>query len=182
MSVAYACSNQLRERVDEHRIVVQRLDPVELDAELVSLLPRHHVEIPQDLEVIRDEADRREEHLPNAARVELLEVQADIRAEPGLTGRALALECERPAAQPGAGGDEACSREQLVAVGVAGRENALREAVSSEDDVRGGPAHALGDHIDVGAQVVPALDEIERRSAVERRLHAVAVAAHRSCE
>ena len=81
----------------------------------------------------------------------------------------------------GALGDQARGLEQLVAVGIAVGEDPLREAVRREDDVGVGPAHALGEQLEVGLVVVPALDEDELGAVVEGVLEAVAVPADREC-
>ena len=65
----------------------------------LGLLPRLGVEVPADLEVVGDEADRRDENVGRALRVERLEVVEDVGAEPGLAGRGLGLEAEAPVAQ-----------------------------------------------------------------------------------
>ena len=82
------------------------------------------------------EADRRDQDLADALRVEGLELDEDVRAEPRLPGRALALERERPVGNAGLLGDESRRLEQLVAVRVALGEDPLRQAVGREDDVR----------------------------------------------
>src|SRR5437667_5340134 len=104
------------------------------------------VDVPEDLEVVGDEADRRDEDAalaPGRERVELLE---QIRPEPGLAGRARALERERPALEPGALRDEARGLEQLLLVGVSLLQDPGREAVRGEDDVRIGSADPGGKH------------------------------------
>ena len=95
-----------RQRADECRIVVQGLDPIEFEVELGGPLACFDVDVPEDLEMVGDEADRGHEHLANAARVEVVQLLDDVRAEPGLAGRALALERERPVVETGPLGDE----------------------------------------------------------------------------
>ena len=67
--------------------------------ELVGLLLRLGVEVPADLEVVGDEADRADQHVVDAPRVERLEVVEDVGPEPRLAGRRLGLEAEGPVAQ-----------------------------------------------------------------------------------
>src|SRR4029453_18720562 len=94
-----------REQVDERGVGVRHLDPVELQPELACPTCRLDVEVPADLEMVRDETDWADEHAPHALCLELLEVVHDVGAEPGLTGRRSALEREGPVA------DACCVRD-----------------------------------------------------------------------
>src|SRR5580765_8178536 len=85
-----------RESRDEFRIGVRHLDARELEAELLRLLRGFVIQIPANLQMVGDEADRADEHLLDTAGVQLFEVVEDVRAEPGLARRRLALERERP--------------------------------------------------------------------------------------
>ncbi len=98
---------------DEGGVVVRHLGPLEPQAELLGLLARLGVEVPADLEVVGDEADRRDEDVGRALRVERLEVVEDVGAEPGLAGRGLGLEAEAPFARGLRPGDELRGLQQL---------------------------------------------------------------------
>ena len=115
------------------------------EAELRRALLRLDVEVPPDLEVVGDEADRRDEHVADAVGGERVQVVEDVRAEPGLARRRLALERERPVLHARLLGDEAGRLEQLVLVGVAVGEDPGRQRVGREDDVRVGAPNAVGD-------------------------------------
>ena len=62
----------------------------------VGLLRGLVVEIPADLEMVGDEADRADQHVANPAAVQFPQVIEDVRPEPRLAGLGLALERERP--------------------------------------------------------------------------------------
>ena len=130
------------EHADEGRVGVRQLDPVELEPELGRALLRLDVEVPSDLEVVGDEADRRDEHLADAVRGERIQVLEDVRPEPGLARRRLALERERPLLDARLLGDEPRRLEQLVLVGVALVEDPRRQRVGREDDVGVGAPNA----------------------------------------
>src|SRR5204863_8706642 len=98
------------------RIGVRHLGPSELQTELLRLLRRLVVEVPANLEVIRDEADGADENVAGPLRVQLLEVVEDVRAEPRLPGRRFALERERPTIEAGPLGDELRRLQQLLLV------------------------------------------------------------------
>ena len=85
--------------------------------------------------MIRDEADRAHQHGRDTPPVQGDEVIEDVRPEPRLTGRGLALERERPLAQPCALRYERGGLEQLVRVRVAVVENSRRQRVRREDHV-----------------------------------------------
>src|SRR5438094_374728 len=172
-------ADELRERADEGWIVVERLDAIELEAELGGPLARLDVEVPQDLEVIRDEADGADEHAPDPVRREPVELLQDVRSEPRFSGRTGALESERPVREPGALGDEARALEELVAVGIAVPQDSLRQRVSGEDDVAVEPADTLGQSLEERFVVVPALDEDELGSPFESPLQPLPVAGDR---
>ena len=76
-------------------------------------------------------------------------------------------------------GDELRGLEQLVAVWVALVEDARRQRVRGEDDVRARSANAVGEERDEPGVVVPALDEGELGAVVERVFELVAVAGDR---
>src|SRR5918995_1683947 len=111
--------------------------------------------------------------------MQVVEVIDDVRAEPGLPGRALALERERPVVQAGPPGDELRRAEQLVLVGISHRQDPLRKRVRREDDVGVCPAHPVGQHVEERLVVVPALDEDELGAPVEPRLEPLAIAGDR---
>ena len=121
-------SDKPGEHADERRVGVRERDPIELEAELGRPLLRLDVEVPLDLEVVGDEADRHHEHLANAVCSERVEMVEDVRAEPRLAGRRLALERERPVLDPRLVGDEPRRLEQLVPVRVAFGEDAAPAA------------------------------------------------------
>ena len=76
----------------------------------------------------RDEADGADEHSLDAALLaKSLEVVEDVRPEPGLAGRRLALEGEAPGAEAGRLRNEPRRLEQLVAVWIAGLEDSRRQ-------------------------------------------------------
>ena len=81
--------------------------------------------------------------------------------------------------RPAALGDEPGRLEQLLLVRIAHREDALRQRVRGEDDVRVGAAHPVGEQLDEAGLVVPAVDEAKLGAAVERRFELVAVALDR---
>src|ERR1051325_7464997 len=93
--------HELGQRTDERRVVVERLNAIQLEPELAGPLAGLDVEVPQDLQVVRDEADRRDEHLPHALRIKAIELLEHIGPQPRLAGRARALERERPALETG---------------------------------------------------------------------------------
>src|SRR5438270_7592086 len=99
----------------------------------------------------------------------------DVRAEPRLARRGLALEGEAPGVEAGRFGNETRSLEELVAIRVAGVEDARGQRVRGEDDVRVGAADAVGEQLDEAGLVVPALDEAQLRPARERPLELIAV-------
>src|ERR687895_2015011 len=154
-------SYQRRERSDEGWIVVERLDPVELEPELGGTLSRLDIEVPEDLEVVGDEPDRTDEHALDAARVQRVELLHDVRPEPRLPGRARALERERPALEPRPLGHELRRLQQLLLVGIAEREDPLGQRVGREDDVRVRSADTIRDDVEERLVVVPVLDETE---------------------
>ena len=94
---------------NEGWVVVRHPDPLEAQAELSRLVARLDVEIPADLQVVGDEADRTEEHVGDAARVQVGEVVEDIGPEPGLAGRRLGLVAETPFAERCALSDSCCA-------------------------------------------------------------------------
>ncbi len=96
--------------------------------------------------------------------------------EPRLAGRARALEGERPRVEVRPLRDQPRRLEQLVAIRVVHVEDPGRKAVRREDDVRVGPAHAVGEHGEVRLVHVPALDEAQPGAPVERVLEPLAVA------
>ena len=59
------------ERRDEGRLVIGHLDPRQLEPELLRELLRLDVDIPADLEMVGDEADRADEHLAHALRMQV---------------------------------------------------------------------------------------------------------------
>src|SRR5712692_5088220 len=73
-----------RKRAHEDRIVVRHLDPLESQPELPCELLRLDVEIPADLEMVGNKADRADEHPVDALLVQRPQVVEDVRAEPGL--------------------------------------------------------------------------------------------------
>jgi hypothetical protein len=68
------------------------------EVKVVADLPGFTVEIVEDLDVVREESDRHDNNVGNAARGELPQVVLDVGAEPGVFGAAgPALIDERPA-------------------------------------------------------------------------------------
>ena len=168
-----------REDVDEAGVGVRHLDPVELHPELGRLLPRLGVDVPADLQVVGDEPDRTDEDAVGAGVVQRLEVVEDVGPEPRLPGRRLALERERPVGDRGRLRDERGGLEQLVAVGIALGEDPRGQRVRREDDVAVRAPDPVGEEGDEAGVVVPALDELEPRTAGEAPLELVAVAGDR---
>src|SRR5207344_566305 len=98
-----------------------------------STLLRLDVEVPEDLEVVRDEADRGDEHALDAVGTEPVELLEHVRAEPRLAGRARALEREGPALEARALRDEARCLQQLLPVRIAFLQDPRRQRVCGED-------------------------------------------------
>ena len=69
--------------------------------------------------MVGDEADRAEDDVADVVRGQLVQVLEDVRPEPRLAGRRLALEGERPLVRARTLGDEPGRDEQLVAIGIA---------------------------------------------------------------
>ena len=129
--------------------------------------------------MVRDEADRRDEDFAHAHLVQAVELFEHIRPEPGLAGRARALEGERPALQTRPFRDETRGLEQLLAVGIALVEDPLGQRVRGEDHPRVGGAHAVGENVQEPGMVVPALDERDFRAAGDGSVEALSVLADR---
>src|SRR5439155_13014008 len=144
--------------------------------ELSGQLRRLVVQVPADLEVVGDEPDRADQHVPNALRVKFPQVVEDVGPEPGLTRLGLALEGERPCLERCALCDQLGGLEELLFVWVARIENAGGQRMSGEDDMGVRSAHALRDQLDEARLVVPALDERELGSTAEPAFQLVAVA------
>jgi len=94
-------------------------------------------------------------------------------------GSPVALALERPRLGSRALGDQARGLEQLVLVGVALGKDTLREAVRREDYVGVGASDPVGEDVDEGPVVVPALDHDELGPVADGLGDAVAVAADR---
>ena len=120
-------AHDLGQGVDEQRVVVRHLDPVEPQAELPRLVLRLRVDVPADLQMIRHEPDGADQHVLDAAAAQGFQVVEDVGTEPRLAGRRLALEGERPVLDTGAVGDEPGGLEQLILVGVTLGEDARRK-------------------------------------------------------
>ena len=101
-------------------------------------LPGLDVQVEQHLEVIRDEADRRDHYRALPARGERLEVVGDVGVEPGhLRRAAAALVDDRPVNDADGLRDEPCRLGELGLVGaVLGHRN--RDRVRGEREVRTG--------------------------------------------
>ena len=82
-------------------------------------MARLDIDVVENLEVVGDEAHRSYHHLPPATGRELRERVEQVRAKPGLTCPALALERKPPFAGRDELGDELRTPEQLVAVRIA---------------------------------------------------------------
>ncbi len=171
--------DERRERADEFGVGVRHLDPSQRHSQLARALLRLDVDVPADLEVIGDEADGTHEHVANAVRMERGEVIQDVGPEPRLAGRRLALVRERPVAEPCALGDEAGRLAELLVVRIALVEDARRQGVRREHDVRIGAAHTRCEEVDERLAGVPALDEAQLGTAGERGLELLAVAGDR---
>src|SRR6185437_16503928 len=102
-----------------------------------------------------DETDRTDEDPLDALLPQRLEVVEDVRPEPRLAGRRLALEGEAPLRQPRRLSHEPRRLEQLVAVRIARLEDSRRQRVRREDDVRIGAADAIGEQLHEAGLVVP---------------------------
>src|SRR5206468_3025075 len=83
-------------------------------------------------------------------------VVEDVRPEPRLARRRLALERERPVGHSGTLGDETGRLEQLILVRVAELEDAGRQRVGAEDDVGVGAADLVREHAQERVVIVPA--------------------------
>src|SRR6266540_4111236 len=106
--------DELGERAHEVGIRVRHLDPPQRHSELARAILRLDVDVPANLEVVGDEADRADEHVAHAASVQLAEVVEDVGAEPRLARRRLALVRERPLAHVRGLRDEPRRLEQLA--------------------------------------------------------------------
>src|SRR4029453_10477711 len=143
------------------RIVVERRDPVELEPELSGALARLDIEVPEDLEVIGDEADRTHQHAPDTVLRQPAELLQDVGPEPRLAGGTGALESKGTVGDAGPLAKEPRGLEQLVAVRVAFSEDPLRERVRREHDVAVEAPHALRQHLKERLPRGPALAERE---------------------
>ncbi len=166
-------------RPHESRIVVRHLDPLEPQPELLRELDCLDVEIPADLEMVRDEPDGADEHRLDALLVQRAQVIEDVGAEPRLAGRRLALERERPVLGAGGLGDEPRRLEQLLLVRIAELEDSGGQRVRREHDVRVGAANLRREELDEAGLVVPAVDEAQLGASVERALELLAIALNR---
>ena len=72
-------------------MVVDRLRPDHRQPDLVADATGFDVEVVEHFDVVADEANRTEDRRLDAARARLAEVVADVRAEPGSSGRPLRL-------------------------------------------------------------------------------------------
>src|SRR6266545_8129269 len=171
--------DELGERAHEVGIRVRHLDPPQRHSELARAILRLDVDVPANLEVVGDEADRADEHVAHAASVQLAEVVEDVGAEPRVARRRLALVRERPLAHVRGLRDEPRRLEQLVLVRIAVVEGARGQRMRGEDDVRGRAADARRERVDERLEVVPALDHPQLRARVERALELLSVAGDR---
>ena len=129
--------------------------------------------------MVGDETDGADEDALDALPLQRLEVVEDVRPEPRLAGRRLALEGEAPLAEARRLGDEPRRLEQLVAVRIARVDDPRRQRVRREDDMRVGAANPVGEQLDEAGLVVPAVDEAQLGAAGERTLELLAVARDR---
>ena len=111
--------------------------------------------------------------------MQIVEVIEDVRAEPRLAGRRLALKRERPVRDAGFLRDETRRLVELILVRIALGENARRQRVRGEDHVPRSSAHAVRNEVDERRKVVPALDEAKLRAIAERLLELRAIAGDR---
>ena len=160
-------------------IGVQRLDAVELEAQLGGLLAGLDVDIPEDLEVVADEADRRDQDLADALRVR---VSSSTRMSGPSHGSPVGLslwnandQSEMPACSA-TSRDVSSSWSRYGSPSARIRSGRLWAVKTTCASV---PPHALGQERDVRLVVVPALDEDQLGSAVEPLLEPVAVPADR---
>ena len=172
---AAATPHELRERADEHRVVVQRGRALEPHPELVrGSRARLDVDVEQDLDVVGDESDGDDDDVADAARGQLAEMLAQVRPRPRLGRAPGGLVAPRPAlvGEPRALGHEPRGLQALRAVRVAVREQALGKAVRGEDDVdavaivirpaREPLGHPRGERLDQAGGVVVARHVLER--------------------
>src|SRR5437870_4414737 len=151
------------ERADELRIVVRHLDSLQRHSQLARPLLRLDVDVPANLQMIRHEADRADEHVAHAVCMQLVEVLEDVRAEPRLACRRFALIRERPVFDAGAFHDQRTRLEQLLLIRIPSLEDARRQRMRGEDDIRAGPADSVCKQLDeivelLGRDRTPAAD------------------------
>src|SRR5690242_13716228 len=107
-----------------------------MDAELAGELPRLHIYIVENLQVVGDEADRADEDGTLALPHQRAHLLQDVRSQPRLRCAPGALKRKIPAAlgQPQLAGHTARCRQQLALVGIVPLTDALRQAVGGEED------------------------------------------------
>ncbi len=149
--------NQAGEHLHERRIRVRHLDPAEAHPQLRTLSAASWSRSSGS------RGDRRRSRPGRRGRLSRPGSGArrgdrGCRGEPGLARRRFALERERPVRQRSSFGHELRGLEQLLAIRVACLEDARREGVRREHDVRARASHAVREHSTNPARL-PALDE-----------------------
>jgi hypothetical protein len=164
------------ERARELRRVVQGLDAIKLEAELRSFSLASTSMSQRISRWSETNPTGRDEDLPDAVGMQALRAPRGCRAQPGLSGRARALERRTTRSRLPRARRPARGLEELVLVGVALGKDALGEAVRREDDVGVGAADPVGEDVEEGPVVVPALDhhELGRSPTASARRSAVA--------
>src|SRR5579862_8770314 len=111
--------------------------------QLSRLLLCLDVDVPADLQMVRDETHGADEDALDALPVQRLEMVEDVRPEPRLTGGRLALEGKAPLTEARRLGDEPRRLEELVPVRIARVDDPRRQGVGGEDDMGVGAANAV---------------------------------------
>src|SRR5687767_13175090 len=138
---SHVAAYQIFQHRDERRRRVQRFGPPQSGATALSGGARLHVDVEEDLGVIADEPDRRDEEFADARGRSVADDIADVGADPWLGCPARALIRDLKARQAGARGDCLRGGPDFVDVRVAAVDDALRQAVRGEDHLglRAGP-------------------------------------------
>src|SRR6202022_3653474 len=121
--------HQRVQRVCETWIGIQHWRAPQLDPERIGPLFGLDVDVVEDLEVVGDEPDRRNQDCAVALGGEPLDRLDQARAKPRLPRVALALVREAPLLDAGPLSDQLRGAQQLLLVGIALIEDARRQAV-----------------------------------------------------
>ena len=122
------------QRLDEGRARVQHGDAFQLHASGLSQLPELDVHVVQHLDMVRDEADRGDQHVSMAVSVQFPEGGLHIGPQPSFPRSSLTL--VREASGHGSQGlaHRVHGPTDFVRVGIVHRQDPLRETVRGEED------------------------------------------------